>query len=127
MLTCCATPAAISAGRQRPPCRCRWSRRAYTSALKYLVTGTTTEDSSERRHELIFELELLRAECEFLTGARAAADETLKGLFSRAANTVERASMHIDLCTTIAESSHAIAVVLGSEFPCPRCLLGGES
>ncbi|HWZ72166.1 MAG TPA: serine/threonine-protein kinase PknK, partial [Casimicrobiaceae bacterium] len=90
---------------------------AYTSALKYLVTGATLlpEDSWERRHELTFELELLRAECEFLTGAMAAADERLKGLSSRAANTVERASvacLHIDLYTTVAQSSDAIAVGL---------------
>jgi predicted ATPase len=64
---------------------------------------------------LTFELELLRAECEFLTGAMAASDERLKGLSSRAANTVERAlvaCLHIDLYTTVAQSSHAIAVGL---------------
>ena len=90
---------------------------AYTSALTYLVVGATLlpEDSWERRHELTFELELLRAECEFLTGAMAASDERLKGLSSRAANTVERAlvaCLHIDLYTTVAQSSHAIAVGL---------------
>ena len=90
---------------------------AYTSALTYLVTGSTLlpEDCWEHRHELIFELELLRAECEFLTGAMAASDERLKGLSSRAANTVERAlvaCLHIDLYTTVAQSSHAIAVGL---------------
>jgi predicted ATPase len=45
----------------------------------------------------------------------AASDERLKGLSCRAANTVERASvacLHIDLCTTVAQSSHAIAVGL---------------
>ena len=90
---------------------------AYTSALTYLVVGATLlpENSWERRHELTFELELLRAECEFLTGAMAASDERLKGLSSRAANTVERAlvaCLHIDLYTTVAQSSHAIAVGL---------------
>jgi predicted ATPase len=58
---------------------------------------------------------LLRAECEFLTGAMAAADERLKGLSKRAANTMERASvacLHIDLYTTLAQSSRAIAVGL---------------
>jgi PAS domain S-box-containing protein len=90
---------------------------AYASALTYLVTGATLlpEDSWECRHELTFELELLRAECEFVTGAMAAADERLKGLSTRAANTVERASvacLHIDLYTTIAQSSRAIAVAL---------------
>ena len=90
---------------------------AYASALTYLVTGTTllAEDAWARRHELTFELELLRAECEFLTGAMVAADERLSELSSRAANTMERAlvaCLHIDLCTTLAQSSRAIAVGL---------------
>ena len=90
---------------------------AYGSALTYLVTGATLlpEDSWERRHELTFELELLRAECEFVTGAMAAADERLKGLSNRAANTVERASvacLHIDLYTTVTQGSRAVAVGL---------------
>jgi predicted ATPase len=39
---------------------------AYTAALKYLISGVALlpGDSWERRHELIFELELHRAECE---------------------------------------------------------------
>ncbi len=43
---------------------------AYTSALTYLDLGATllAEDCWERRRELIFALELNRAECEFLTG-----------------------------------------------------------
>src|ERR1700723_904174 len=43
---------------------------AYASALTYLTVGTTqlAEDRWERRGELIFALELERAECEFLTG-----------------------------------------------------------
>jgi PAS domain S-box-containing protein len=90
---------------------------AYASALTYLLTGATLlpEDSWECRHELTFELELLRAECEFVTGAMAAADERLKGLSARAANTVERASvacLHIDLYLTLDQSSRAIAVGL---------------
>jgi PAS domain S-box-containing protein len=90
---------------------------AYASALTYLVTGATLlpEDSWECRHKLTFELELLRAECEFVTGAMGAADERLKGLSTRAASTVERASvacLHIDLYLTLAQSSRAIAVAL---------------
>jgi PAS domain S-box-containing protein len=90
---------------------------AYASALTYLVTGAALlpGDSWERRHELAFELELLRAECEFLTGAMAAADERLNGLSTRAADTVERASvacLHVDLYTTLAQSSRAIDVGL---------------
>jgi PAS domain S-box-containing protein len=90
---------------------------AYSSALTYLVTGSTllSEDCWERRHELIFELELLRAECEFLTGAMVAADSRLKGLSCHAANMVERAlvaCLRIDLYTTVAQSTNAITVGL---------------
>ena len=61
---------------------------AYASALTYLVAGAQllAENCWERRHELIFALELHRAECEFLTGALAAAEERLTALLARAAN-----------------------------------------
>jgi PAS domain S-box-containing protein len=90
---------------------------AYASALTYLVTGAALlpGDSWEQRHALTFEVDLLRAECEFLTGAMAAADERLTRLSTRAANTVERAQvacLHIDLYTTLAQSNRAIAVGL---------------
>ena len=54
---------------------------AYASALTYLVAGAAllAEDSWERRHELTFALELNRAECEFLTGALAEAEQRLDG------------------------------------------------
>ena len=56
---------------------------AYASALKYLVAGAALlgDDRWERRHELIFTLELHRAECEFLTGELAAAEERLTDAF----------------------------------------------
>jgi PAS domain S-box-containing protein len=90
---------------------------AYASALTYLVTGATQlpEDSWERHHALTFELELLRAECEFVTGAMAAADERLKALSTRAVTTMERAAvacLHIDLYLTLGQSSRAIAITL---------------
>ena len=52
---------------------------AYASALTYLAAGAALlpDDAWERRHELTFALELHRAECEFLTGALAAAEERL--------------------------------------------------
>ena len=61
---------------------------AYASALNYLVAGAALlpEDCWERRHELTFALELHRAECEFLTGALAAAEERLAMLSARAAD-----------------------------------------
>jgi serine/threonine protein kinase len=79
---------------------------AYASALTYLLTGATLlpEDSWECRHELTFELELLRAECEFVTGAMATADERLTGLSTRAANTVERASVRLPAHRSVLDS-----------------------
>ena len=69
----------------------------------------------ERRHELIFALEINRAECEFLTGDLAAAEERLNGLSTRAATTAERASvayLRLDLYIMLGQSSRAVAVGL---------------
>jgi len=90
---------------------------AYASALNYLVAGAAllVEDSWERRHELTFALELHRAECEFLTGALAEAEQRLAALPSRAATTVERATvacLRADLYTTLDQSNRAVAVGL---------------
>src|SRR5882672_551831 len=90
---------------------------AYASALTYLTAGAALlpEDSWDRRHELTFALELNRGECEFLTGALAEAEQRLAALSSRAANTVERATvacLRVDLYTTLDQSSRAIAVGL---------------
>jgi PAS domain S-box-containing protein len=90
---------------------------AFASALTYLNAGAAllAEDCWERRHELIFEMELHRAECEFLTGELATAEERLNGLSHRTANTVERATvacLRVDLYTTLGQAGHAIAVSL---------------
>ena len=90
---------------------------AYASALTYLVAGTAllAEDCWERRHELSFALELHRAECEFLTGALTEAEQRLNGLSTRAASTVERATVVClcgDLYTTLGQNARAIAVGL---------------
>jgi predicted ATPase len=90
---------------------------AYASALNYLIAGAAQlgDDRWERRRELAFSLEINRAECEFLTGELAAAEERLAGLSTRAASTVERASLaclRVDLYTTLDRSSRAIAVGL---------------
>jgi PAS domain S-box-containing protein len=89
---------------------------AYTSALNYLSAGAAllASDCWARRHELTFALELYRAECEFLTGELAAAEERLTILSSRAANTVELATvtcLRVDLYTTV-DQSRAVAVCL---------------
>ena len=68
-------------------------------------------------HELAFSLEINRAECEFLTGELAAAEQRLAALSARAANTVELASvacLRVDLYTTLDQSDRA--VVVGLEY-----------
>ena len=90
---------------------------AYVSALTYVTVGAAllAEDSWERRHELTFGLELRRGECEFLTGALAQAEQRLEALSSRAATTVERATvacLRADLYATLDQGSRAIAVGL---------------
>jgi predicted ATPase len=62
---------------------------AYVSALKYLTAGVEllADDCWERQYQLTFALELHRAECEFLTGELAAAEQRLTMLSARAANT----------------------------------------
>jgi len=90
---------------------------AYASALTYLLSGAAllTEDSWERQHALAFSLEFHRAECEFLTGALAAAEERLTALSTRAATTVEQARvscLRIDVHMTLGQSGRAIAVGL---------------
>jgi PAS domain S-box-containing protein len=90
---------------------------AYTSALTYLNAGAAllVGDYWERQHELVFQLELHRAECEFLTGALPAAEQRLNVLSTHAANTLERATvacLRVDLYTTLDQSSRAIAVGL---------------
>src|SRR6202030_904262 len=83
----------------------------------YLTAGAALlpEDTRERRHELTFSLELHWAECEFLTGALTNAVQRLAALSTRAAKTVERATvacLRVDLYTTLDQSSRAIAVGL---------------
>jgi PAS domain S-box-containing protein len=90
---------------------------AYASALNYLTAGAAllSEDWWERQHALIFELELQRAECQFLTGELAAAENRLTVLSTRAASTVERATvacLRMDVYTTLDQSGHALAVGL---------------
>jgi PAS domain S-box-containing protein len=90
---------------------------AYASALQYFIAGEAllAKNRWERHHDLIFELELHRAECEFLTGELAAADERLTMLSSRTANTVERATvecLRIDLFTVLEQPVRAVAACL---------------
>jgi PAS domain S-box-containing protein len=90
---------------------------AYASALTYLIAGgeLLRDDCWERRHELIFALELTRAECEFLTGQLSVAEERLAALSNRAATTFEQAilaSLRMDVCTALLQTGRAVAVCL---------------
>jgi PAS domain S-box-containing protein len=92
---------------------------AYVSALNYAIAGTALleDDRWEKRHDLALSLELHRAECEFLTGALAAAEDRLTALSLRAATTLEHATvacLSLDLYTTLDQSRRAVAVGLES-------------
>jgi len=90
---------------------------AYVSALAYLTAGAAllAEDSWTRRHELTFQIEVNRGECEFLTGALVAAEARLARLSGHAATTAERATvtcLRVYLYTTLDQSDRAVAVGL---------------
>jgi PAS domain S-box-containing protein len=88
---------------------------AYGSALNYLVIGNglLCADSWERCHTLVFAVQLNRAECEFLTGDLATAEERLSTLSLRAANLVEKAAvacLRTGLYTTLARVDRAVEI-----------------
>jgi PAS domain S-box-containing protein len=90
---------------------------AYVAALSYLVAGSSllSHDEWEHRPDLMFALELQRAECEFLTGELAAAEARLTSLVSRTASSLDRAAvacLRIDLYTTLDRSDRAVDVCL---------------
>jgi predicted ATPase/signal transduction histidine kinase len=90
---------------------------AFASALTYFITGLELleGDCWERRHHLIFALELNRAECEFLTGQISVAEERLAALSKRTVTAVERAlvaCLFMDVCTGLLQTGRAVAVCL---------------
>lgn len=90
---------------------------AYASALTYLTAGLALLPANgwERRHELVFALELHRAECEFLTGALGEAEAHLAELARRAVSLTDLATvtrLQVDLFMTIGRSDRAVAVGL---------------
>ena len=90
---------------------------AYASALTYFVTGAQLlkDGCWERQHELIFALELNRAECEYLTGDLAAAEQRLTMLAGATANLTELgavAVLRINLYMTLDQSDRAVEVGL---------------
>jgi PAS domain S-box-containing protein len=90
---------------------------AYSAALAYLSAGAALleVDRWQRQHELAFALEIDRAECEFLTGALAAAEQRLAALSEHAADTVEQAAvacLRVDLYMTQAQTGRAVDAAL---------------
>jgi predicted ATPase len=86
---------------------------AYAAALTYFVAGSAllAEYSWERRYALTFALEFHRAECEFLTGDFAAAEERLLMLSSRAGDLVDSAAvtrLQTELYTALDRSDRAV-------------------
>ena len=91
---------------------------AYASALNYLAAGSALlpADSWERRHQLVFSLELHRAECEFVTGAVAQAEQRLSALAERSANASEQglvARLQVDVYMALSQRDRALSVGLG--------------
>ncbi|HTI16612.1 MAG TPA: serine/threonine-protein kinase PknK, partial [Trinickia sp.] len=90
---------------------------AYAAALKYLAAGAALVRSGgwTSRRDLVFALEFIRAECEFLTGALADAQRHLEALSTRATTTAECASvacLRMNLYVALDRSGDAVAVGL---------------
>ena len=88
---------------------------AYGSALSYLVIGDEllAGDCWDRRYPLMFALQAARAECEFLTGDLAAAEERLSTISVRAANLVDKAAvacLRTGLYTTLGRADRAVEI-----------------
>lgn len=90
---------------------------AYGSALTYLAAGQSLlpEDAWLRQPSLIFELELVRAECEFLNGDLAMSENRLASLTNRDLGLVDRAAVacvRIDLLVVHGRPAEALDVGL---------------
>lgn len=90
---------------------------AYASALTYLTAGEALMqgDAWKRRPKFAFALEFHLAECEFLTGAPAAADARLAELACRAASLPDLASvtqLRLELFLALGQRERAVEVGL---------------
>ncbi|TAX38946.1 AAA family ATPase [Rhizobium leguminosarum] len=90
---------------------------AYPSALRYLRTGLGLLNPShwEMRYDLMFALELQRAECEYLIGDHAVAEDHLLELSVRAGNRVDGAAvvrLRSSLYVTLGDQAKAVEVAL---------------
>jgi PAS domain S-box-containing protein len=90
---------------------------AYVAALQYFSAGRGLlgEDGWELSYRLTFDLELNCAECEYLTGNLASAEERLSALSARAVTILDSASVtcvRLNLYTHLDQSDSAVAVGL---------------
>ncbi|WP_322032586.1 AAA family ATPase [Paraburkholderia sp. J76] len=90
---------------------------AYASALAYFATGAELpgDDCWQSRHDLLFTLELNRAECEILTGQLRDAEARLAAVSLRATTAPERAQVacrQMDVYVVLRQTDTAIAVGL---------------
>jgi predicted ATPase/signal transduction histidine kinase len=90
---------------------------AYASALKYLRAGSAllTEETWDRRYELVFAIEYLMAECELLTAEKVVAENRLSLLAQRAGNRHDfcvATRLRLTLYTTLDRSDLATDVFL---------------
>ena len=90
---------------------------AYASALSYLAAGRAllSEDSWDRDYQLIFSIEFLMAECEFLTANMAAAENRLSMLAQRARtphDTAVVAGLRLQVYTALDRSDRGVEICL---------------
>ena len=90
---------------------------AYASALQYFTAGRSllAGDGWDRYDQLTFDLELNWAECEYLTGELALAEERLAMLSGRARTIINFAAVtcvRLNLYTNLDQSDSAVAVGL---------------
>ncbi|MDR5760843.1 AAA family ATPase [Caballeronia sp. LZ035] len=90
---------------------------AYASALAYLAAGSDllTDEDWDRRYELSFSIEFLRAECELLCTRMSEAEARLAGLEQRARtrhHVAQVTRLRITLCTTQDLSERSVAICL---------------
>ncbi|WP_321908254.1 AAA family ATPase [Paraburkholderia sp. J11-2] len=91
---------------------------AYGSALAYLTLGSDMIGSEawQTHYPEKFSFELLRAECEFLTGNAALAEERLRGLAASAASLPHKAAvafLRVTLHTALDQMQDAVEICLG--------------
>ena len=91
---------------------------AYASALRYFSAGRAllAEGTWQRQYRLMFDLELNRAQCEFLTGEASLAEEHLASLAARTTNRSDLADViliQVSLYTHLGDSLRAVEICLG--------------